>query len=244
MCKIFILRDSASRIPRGGYAYFDLSGGYLMAPKTFYLKDCNLALIATGIVAESLHELRDKLYLVPDSSLYYHFWGSRLRISFVHPEFHNDFSHWAHVELRDEVLTERLAIIDPTEYTNLGELRKKVIDVIEERIDEIEYVSWSRRGIKFHFLRSITIVYDLELQTEVPSDLKAFVQKMTPNSIFYHFIDARRRTENRTDDFSHWLSGFDKQYEPLIRKLQQLDPYFLSLSEIKQKLIQLFTECL
>jgi hypothetical protein len=215
-----------------------------MELKTFYLKDCNLSLIATGITATSLNEFRDMLYLVPDSSIYYHFWGNRLRLNFAHPEYHNDFSRWAHFDLHDEVLTERLAIVDPTDFLDTDSLRKKVIEVVEERIDEIEYTSWSRWGPRFHFLRSITIVYDMGLHAQVPSDLKSLVVKMPPTSIFYHFIDARRRTPKQTDDFSYWLTYFDGQFDPVIEKIKLIDPYFLSLSEIKQKLTQVFTECL
>lgn len=215
-----------------------------MGKSPFYLNDCNLALVATGEVAESLIEMRDRLYQVSTGSLYYHFWGSRLRLSFVHPEFHNDFAKWANLGLRDDILTERLSIIDPTEYPDLEALRRKVIDVIEERIDESEYFFWSRKEEKFHFIRSVTIVYDTGRTALVPSDLKGIVPILTLTSIFYHFIDARRRTPDKTDDFSAWLSSFGDQFGPLIDKIKQIDPYFLSLSEIRQDLVNLFNEFL
>ncbi len=208
----------------------------------FEVKDCNLSLIATGEIAESLLELKDLLYRIPAISLYYHFWGGRLRISFVHPEYHNDFARWAHLGLHDEILTERLTIIDPTEYPDYEELRKKVIDVVEERLDEVEYMLWSRKEYKFHFLRSIIIVYDMGITLSVPSDLKGVVPKMPFTSIFYHFIDARRRTPDGSDDFSIWLSGFGESFKDLVQKIKLIDPYFLSLSEIRQKLVELFNE--
>jgi len=208
----------------------------------FEVKDCNLSLIATGEFAESLIELRDLLRDLSTGSLYYHFWGGRLRISFVHPEYHNDFAHWAHTALHDEVLTERLAIIDPTEFPDLEELRRKVIDVIEDRLDEEENMFWSRRQNRFHFLRSIIIVYDTGLIAQVPADLKTIVPKLSPTSIFYHFIDAVRRTDDHFDDFSRWLAGYGDQFEVLVQKIKRIDPYFLSLSEIRQKLIKLFDE--
>ena len=210
----------------------------------FCAKDCNLSIIATGRVASSLVELRDLLYQVPIGSLYYHFWGGSLRISFVHPEYHNDFCSWAHFGLHDDVLTERLSIIDPTEFEDLEALRKKVIDVIEDRLDEIEYYSWSREEHRFHFLRSITIVYDLNLKTTAPPDLKNFILKMPFTSIFYHFIDARRRTPNQSDDFSAWLSGFGTQFDELIKEIKKIDPFFLSLSEIRDRLTELFNQYL
>ena len=214
-----------------------------MGSAPFHVKDCSLALIATGEAAASLVELRDQLYRIPTSSLYYHFWGGRLRLSFAHPEYHNDFSYWAHFSLHDEILTERLSIIDPTEYADLEELRKRVIDIIEERLEEIEYVVWTREN-KFHFLRSIIVVYDVGQKTMAPSELKGIIPKIPLTSIFYHFIDARRRTQEGSDDFSLWLSSFDRQFSELISKIKLIDPYFLSLSEIRQKLVELFNQYL
>lgn len=208
----------------------------------FEAKDCSLSLIATGEVAESLLQLKDLLYRVPANSLYYHFWGGRLRVSFVHPEYHNDFALWSHFGLHDEILTERLAIIDPTEYRDYEELRKKIIDVLEERLDELKYMLWSRDEYKFHFLRSAIIVYDIGIKVLQPPEFKNIISKLPLTSIFYHFIDARRRTLNGSDDFSFWLSGFNNQFIDLIQKIKQIDSYFLSLSEIKQKLTELFNE--
>lgn len=206
------------------------------------VKDCNLSIIATGEVAESLSELKDILYRIPPTSLYYHFWCGRLRISFVHPEYHNDFAQWAYFGLRDKTLAERLTMIDPTEYNNYEDLRKKVIDVVEERLEELEYRLWTEKEDRFHFLRSIIIVYDTGVTILQPLDLKTIIPKMSPTSIFYHFIDARRRTADGSDDFSLWLASFGDQFKDLIQNIKLIDPYFLSLSEIKQRLVQLFSE--
>ncbi len=208
----------------------------------FDVKDCNLSLRTTGAIAESLIEFKDLLCQIPASSLHYHFWGRRLRLSFVHPEYHNDFAEWAHFGLRDEILAERLTIIDPTEYSDIEELRKQVIDIVEERLEEVEYILWRRKEYKFHFLQSIIIVYNLGITTQTPSDLKSIVPKLSNTSIFYHFIDARRRTPNGIDDFSSWLLSFGDEFVELVKKIKLIDPYFLLLSEIKQKLVSLFNE--
>lgn len=208
----------------------------------FFIRDCNLSLIATGEIAESLVELKALLRRIDDSSLYYHFWGGRLRISFVHPEYHNDFARWAHFALHDDILTERLAIIDPTEFRDLNDLRKKVIDVIEERLEEMGSLFWYRKEYKFHFLRSILIIFNTGIRITAPPDLKGIIPKLTFTSIFYHFIEARRRTEDGIDDFSCWLLGFGEIHQELIKKIKLIDPYFLSLSEIRKKLEKLFQD--
>ena len=211
-----------------------------MSPNPFQVKDCNLSLIATGMVAESLIELRDLLKKVPSSSLYHHFWGRQLHTSFVHPEYHNDFAKWADVVLHDHVLKERLAMVDPTDYPDLEELRLRVIDIIEERLDEVQFFLWTSHDKEFHFLRSIIIIFDMGISVNRPSDFKKIIPRLPPTSIFYHFIDARRRTEKGSDDFTVWLSSFGDQYTEIIKKIQCIDPYFLSLTDIRQKLTELF----
>ncbi len=211
-----------------------------MSLSPFHIKDCNLSLVATGMVAESLIELRDLLKKVPSSSLYHHFWGRQLHFSFVHPEYHNDFAQWADAVLHDHVLKERLAMVDPTDYLDLEELRSKVIDIMDERLDEVQFFLWSSKDRKFHFLRSIIIIFDMGITVSKPTDFKEIIPQLPPTSIFYHFIDARRRTERGWDDFSVWLSSFGDQYAELVKKIQGIDPYFLALTDIRQKLSEIF----
>jgi hypothetical protein len=64
---------------------------------------------------------------------------------------------------------------------------------------------------------------------------------LTTSSIFYHFIDARRRTSDGRDDFSDWLTGFGDEYVTLQEQLAGVDPYFSSLSELRDELALLFT---
>jgi hypothetical protein len=55
-------------------------------------------------------------------------------------------------------------------------------------------------------------------------------------------VDARRRTANRSDDFSEWLKGFGDSYERLLEQIAALDPYFKSLTELRSQLSQIFEE--
>ena len=55
-------------------------------------------------------------------------------------------------------------------------------------------------------------------------------------SIFYHFIDAKRRLPDGLDDFSLWLMSFGDKYQELIHQIRNLDPYFFTLPELKKEL--------
>jgi hypothetical protein len=207
----------------------------------FAIKNCALTSIATGRQAQNLRELRDKLLTVHPGSIYYHFWAGLLRPSFDDPEYNNDFAAWAHRGLHDYILAERLAVIDPTGYENLEDLRKEVIDVIEERLYEVETVSWSKPDQKFHFIRSQIVVVDTHHTISDPEELVYLLPKLSVSSIFYHFIDARRRTEGSTDDFRAWLEGFEEDYSDLALDLAEIDPYFSTLTELRDQLSDVFS---
>lgn len=204
----------------------------------FLVKDCTLAVLSTGDSAGSLSEMKEVLARVPASSLYFHFWGKRFFTSFKHPELPNDFARWVYLQLHDRVLAERLGIIDPTDFSDLEGLRRSLIETIEQRLDEVEVFSWTPREQRYHFLRSVIVVFDTERSAAHPSELKTLLPQLSTNSIFYHFIDARRRTPNGTDDFSFWLAQQGDTYGELLSRIQHIDPYFLSLAEQRRKLTE------
>lgn len=209
--------------------------------KPFFVKECALGVLSTGEAAGSIIELKEILSRINTTSLYFHFWGRHFRPSFTHPEFHNDFARWAYTALHDPILAERLGILDPTEFEDLEELRQATIEIVEQRLDEIELIRWSTREHRFHFLRSIIVVFDTTTTISHPCELKTLLPTLSSTSIFYHFIDARRRTPNGTDDFSYWLAEEGPEYGDLLKKIQHIDPYFLSLNEQKQKLTEIIS---
>ncbi|MGC9325751.1 MAG: DUF5752 family protein [Desulfomonilia bacterium] len=202
----------------------------------FVVKDCALIAIATGEQAQNLRELRDRIETTRTSSIYYHFWGGLLRPRFDDPEYQNDFAIWASHSLHDRVLAERLALINPTDYKELEGLRRELIDVIEERLEESEIVPWAKSSQKFYFVRSQIVVFDTGRRIHEPSELGHIVPHMSPGTIFYHFIDARRRTPLGGDDFREWLVGFGDRFSLLISSIAAIDPYFTTLTDLRSEL--------
>lgn len=208
----------------------------------FDIKDCALAAIATGQKAQNLKELRDIIRSVVPGSIYYHFWGGLLRPRFDEPEYNNDFASWVRHSLHDKSLAERLSMIHPTEFPDLEDLRRELLDTIEERLDTSDYFLWSEPDRQFHFITSQIVVFDTHKVISEPRELVAVMPSMTASSIFYHFIDARRRTFGNMDDFSAWLYGFKDRCTDLCRLLSSVDPFFSSLSELRNQLTNLVTE--
>ena len=206
----------------------------------FAVKDCALVTIATGKKAQNLKELRDHLLTIHLGSIYHHFWGRLLSPRFNEPEYNNDFAEWVHHALQDDILAEQLSVINPDPFENLESLRQELLEVIEQRLDEIETVNWAKPDMQFHFVRSQMVVFDTRSKIEQPEELVEAVPKMSVGSIFYHVIDARRRSPEIMDDFRTWLKSWGD--DDLCSQLAEVDPYFGSLVELRQQLADLFAK--
>lgn len=212
-------------------------------PAEFSVKDCALIAIATGSRARTLKELCDILQVIGEDSIYYHFWGGLLQPRFEEREYNNDFAAWAWYSLHDSTLAERLAVIDPTEFENLEDLRQELLEIVEERLDEREYLSWVVASDAFEFIRSQIVVFDTHKKATSPEELAVLLQDISTSSIFYHFIDARRRIQQQhSNDFTSWLMNFPGGYENLCSRIIAIDPYFSSLAQLKTTLLNLFAE--
>ena len=206
----------------------------------FAVKDCALIAIATGEKIVTLKELRNSLVKISLDSLYYHFWGGLLQTRFEEREYNNDFASWVRHQLHDRILAEQLAIIDPTCYSCLEELRSTLVDIIDNRLDACEYLRWGFATRQFEFIRSQIVVFDTGNRLRNPRELAEVIPKLSVSSVFYHFIDARQRLSDGIDDFRFWLIGFGEQYVPLCEQLGNVDPYFGSLAELRNKLAVIF----
>ena len=192
----------------------------------FVVRDCALAAIATGVTVQTLRELALTLRTVHPGSIYYHFWGGLLRPRFDDPEYHNDFAIWARTDLGDPVLAERLGGVDPTGYQDEEGLREVLIDLVEQRLAEVETVPSCRPERQFHFIRSQIVVFDTKIRICQPEELAEIVPGLSVSSIFYHFIDARRREPMGVDDFQKWLGGWGDDYQGLVSSWQMWTPIF------------------
>ncbi|MEQ9619279.1 MAG: DUF5752 family protein [Deltaproteobacteria bacterium] len=202
----------------------------------FHVKDCALLRIATGEHAQNLNELRDKLLTVHPESIYYHYWGRKFRPRFTDPEYNNDFAEWAYQNLHDAELAERLSVIDPSHASSPEELRAELIDVIEKCLYERETAPASRQDEQFYFVRAQVVVFDTDCVINKPEELPGLIDKLSDGSVFYHFINAARRTENRTNDFSAWLSDIGDGYGELSALVSAIEPYFLNMTDIRERL--------
>ena len=86
-------------------------------------------------------------------------------------------------------------------------------------------------------MQAATVIFDTGVELRTCRDLIKRIPKMSHSTIYYHFIEARRRTPAKIDDFSTWLMGLEQKPEALIQVFSHLDFYFLRLHELKTELI-------
>lgn len=219
----------------------DTSGGRAESrPEVFAVKDCALIAIAMGRRATTHREFRNVLAGVDPESIYHHFWGGLLQARFEEREYNNDFAVWMHEEMHDQVLAERMALLDPTDYPDMDAMRLDLVDLVDERLEEAEYLNWLRATRPFEFMRAKIVVFDTARRFNDPRELAEDFGSLTLSSIFYHFIDARRRLDDGIDDFRAWLNGVDGEYTELCKALAAVDPYFVSLEELRAQINGIF----
>ncbi len=209
----------------------------------FRVKDCTLITRMGGVEpAVNLRELRERIAVCPVECLFHHFCETVVRPTFDDPEFRNDFAVWSSREMRDRILAERLGIINPYTFDNFEQLRELLLEMIDERLSEAPYYPWVPGGADFRFMRAVTVVFDCGVSLAAPEDLVRELPRFTTSSVYYHFVEARRRTPDKADDFSAWLTGFGSGTRKLVAALKGIDFYYLALPELKETLIKVLTE--
>ena len=194
--------------------------------------------LLTGLRACNLPELVKHLRVVTGSSVFYHTHHQFLAHHFERPSFHNDFSLWVSSALLEERLSERLAALNLLAYTSVRQIRESMIAAIEEHLQQDNGL---RRecvaGQEFHFCESQSFILPTGI---VARDLPEFIDglsRVSTVSLFFHFFEARLRLEHTTNDFSRWLS--DRGEQNLAQAIDNLDPYAMTLGELRQEIIRL-----
>jgi hypothetical protein len=191
-----------------------------------------------GRRARDEQELLELLEEVPIDCIYHHTAARFLRFEVVDAMFPNDFAMWATREVRDQVLGERLGVIDPFDFPNLEALRQELVTTLDDHLARISVVPRVIHGEPFHFMRSRLI--------EIPSghearDIASFekaLSQVDTSSIYYHTVEARLRKGVLEGDFAKWL-GDQPGGAQVSAKVARLSPFSSSLEAMRTHLLDL-----
>jgi hypothetical protein len=205
----------------------------------FEIKDCALLRRMSGLPpAFNLRELRERIAFCTPDVLYHHFCETSLAPSFDFPDYRNDFAVWARRRLGDQILAERLGMIDPYVFPSMDELRQFTLEVLDERLSEVSMIPWARQGHEFFFMQAVTVVFDTGNRVGHPNELPSAIGLMTNGSIYFHVLEARRRDPVGMDDFSAWLQEFEGDWKRYVEAIREIDVTFHTLGEIRRELVE------
>lgn len=196
-----------------------------------------------GKEAEDEKRLVELLEEVPLDSIYYHTHTYFLRHSHVEQLYPNDFAQWVAMEVRDHVLGERLAVIDPFEFQGLELLREELISVIDDHLSRTPIVPRVIFGQPFSFNQSRILEVSTGVEAWTLREFRNALSEVDASAIYYHMFEARHRLGKQESDFSAWIEESLEMPE-LAGKFRAINPYRGSLERHRSALLTVCDEFL
>ncbi len=196
-----------------------------------------------GQRAEDEKELADLLAQVPSGSVYYHTHGFFLRHRVFATTYTNDFAGWVVGEVRDPVLGEKLAMVDPFEFPDLEALREELVSVIDHHLSQVRSVPRIDGGQPFDFLQSHVLELPIGLASATLAQFRDHLAQVDASAIYFHLFEARVRQGRQDNDFSQWLRK-EVGLPELADRVSRLNPYVGSLERVRGRLLMLVDEAL
>jgi hypothetical protein len=196
-----------------------------------------------GLRAENERRLAELIEEVPLDSIYYHTHAFFLRHKFVAGAYPNDFATWAAIQVRDRVLGERLAMVDPGEFANLQALREELVSVIDEHLRDLQIVPGVIYGEPFDFIQSRIVEIPTGTQVRSLQEFRDALLEVDVSAIYFHLVEARLRLGRGQNDFAAWLDR-GLGLPELATLVRAVDPYAGSLEQTRARLIHLCDDAL
>jgi len=204
----------------------------------FHFKEFLIIRKPTGQEATSLRELLQVIRHADEDVIFHHMYRGYLRYDPQLWDYPNDFARWAKNGIESQMLAERLANINPFEMNGVEEVRRALIDVIEDFLWEAQYVPPVRPGFEFHFERSTGVILPTDLSARTLPQFCDALSRCGVSVIYYHFFESRLRLEEKKDDFSTWIED-NFGYLDLVAAIRKIDFYLYSLEDLREKLLRM-----
>ena len=206
--------------------------------KPFYFNTSAHLLRITTQKANTLAELLDALRVCPDDSIFQHTFRTLQELHFIREGFSNDFAHWALTACNEPGLAEQLASVDVREFTSLGELRERFVQIVEKHL-QLNPADGQRMAEEtFYFCAADIVVMPTKFVAETLQDFAKGLREVSVHSIHHHFIEARLRIKLMSNDFSQWLYE-DVGLTDVARALNRIDIYTVTLEDVRKQMLRI-----
>jgi hypothetical protein len=190
-----------------------------------------------GMRADDERELIEVLADVPTGSVYHHTFGYFLN-RFLATPYGNDFATWAVVHVRDRVLGERLAVVDPFEFADLEQLREELISIVDDHLSRLSVVPRVEYGEPFYFLQSHVVQVPTGQEARTLAEFRTCLAEVDASALYFHMVEARGRRGRRSGDFGEWLRDSLGLTE-LAQKVERIDLYASGLERVRARALSL-----
>jgi hypothetical protein len=210
----------------------------LRAPaKPFYFNTSAHLLRITTQKANTLAELLEALRTCPEDSVFQHTFRTLQEHHFLREGYSNDFAHWTLTDCNEPGLAEQLASVDVREFTSLGEMRERFIQILQKHIDSNPADASRLAEDTFYFCAADIIVMPTNFVAETLQDFVRGLCEVSVHSIHHHFIEARLRLKLMSNDFSQWLHE-DAGLTDAARALNRIDIYTATLEDVRKQIVR------
>ena len=206
------------------------------ATKPFVFTGCVELRQTLNLRALDERELMDRMEDAPEAAILFHTYGYFLRHGPMTTAYGNDFASWVATQVRDHVLAERLALVNPFEFDSLATLREELLTVISDHLLRLSSVPRIEFGEPFYFQQSEVVQVPLGPGVTSLADFRNALADVDASAIYFHMIEARARLGRRADDFSEWIRA-DLGLDALADRIARIDAYMTSLERVRARIL-------
>jgi hypothetical protein len=178
----------------------------------------------------------DRLEEVPTGSIFYHTHGYFLRHRPITTAYGNDFAAWVAVQVRDQALSERLAVVNPFEFSSLEALREELITIVHDHLRQLRTVPRVETGEPFHFQQSYIVEVTLGPPAITLAEFRDGLANVDASAIYFHMVEARARLGRRSGDFAEWTRS-SLGLTDLADRIERIDTYMTSLERVRARVL-------
>ena len=190
-----------------------------------------------GRTARDERQLLETIEEIPLDSVYYHTHSFFLRHQYIAGPYPNDFATWAAIQVQDQVLGEKLGILDPFDHETLESLRAEIVAIIDHHLSRLTYIPRTIFGEPFYFMQSRIIDVPTGLEARTLSEFREILATADSSVVYYHTFEAMLRLGRRKGDFPLWLEE-QLGLAELAKAISKLDLYMSNLDSIHRQIIR------
>jgi len=181
-------------------------------------------------------QLARRLDEVPLDAIHHHTHGPLLRHRFAVGAYPSDFATWVDVQVRDRVLAERLAMVDPIDYPNLTALRQALVSVVHAHVRRVPAAARLTAAEPFDFIRSQVVEIASGVEARTLGELRDALLEADPSALYFHLVEARLRLGQGRNDFARWAEeGLGRP--ALAAAFQVVNPHAGGLEQARARLV-------